>query len=374
VLTASTGGALPSLFSPVELGALRLDNRIVMAPMTRGRASADRVPSALAQAYYGQRASAGLIITEATQISPEAGGYPNTPGIYRKEHAGAWRRVVDAIHARGGTVVLQLWHAGRIADPQSLPMGGPPVAPSAVAPAGEFFTPRGRRPLVTPRALEQSEVATIVTQFAGAARLAREVGFDGVDIHAANGYLIDQFLRDGSNRRTDGYGGSPSRRVRLLLEVTEAVCAVWGAERVGVRLSPLLAENDMHDSTPAATFGLAAGALASLGVAYLHVVEPGPGHPKATTEGQEIVRTMREVFGGRLMVDGGLDRRSAELALARTGADLVAFATPFIANPDLVERLAAGLPLAVADRATFYQGGSRGYIDYPAYAQSRAAL
>jgi len=360
----------PSLFSPVTLGALRLANRIVMAPMTRSRAGADRVPSPLAPAYYGQRASAGLIITEATQVSGEAAGYPCTPGIYSADQVSSWRRVVEAVHARGGQVVLQLWHAGRVCHPSSMD-GRLPVGPSAVAPSGEIFTPLGRRPFVAPRALAGGEIQGLIAEFAEAARLARDAGFDGVDIHGANGYLIDQFLRDGSNQRTDRYGGPPSNRVRLLREITEAVCGVWGSDRVGVRLSPLHAENDMRDSDPAATFAHAARALESIGVAYLHVVEPGPGHPKSTAEGQSLVRLLRRMFSGALIVDGGKDRYSADAALAATDAELVSFATPFIANPDLVERLARDLPLSSPDPTTFYTGGSRGYADYPPYGITR---
>ena len=290
-----------SLFSPLELGSLRLANRIVMAPMTRSRAGRDRVPSPLAPAYYGQRASAGLIITEATQISVDAAGYPCTPGIYSAEQVASWRRVVEAVHGRGGRVVLQLWHAGRVCHPSALD-GRAPVGPSAVTPTGEIFTVHGRRPFVTPRALEVGEIQRMIAEFAEAACRARDAGFDGVDIHGANGFLIDQFLRDGSNRRTDQYGGPPSNRVRVLREITEAVCAVWGPDRVGVRLSPLLPENDMRDSDPGATFTQAARALESIGVAYLHVVEPGPGHPKSTAEGQRLVHSLRRIFSGALIV------------------------------------------------------------------------
>lgn len=359
-----------SLFSPVNVGSLRLANRIVMAPMTRSRADADRLPSPLAPTYYGQRASAGLIITEATQISAEAAGYPRIPGIYNEAQVTSWRAVVDAVHARGGKVVLQLWHAGRVSHPLSL-NGRVPVAPSAIAPAGEIFTTLGRRPFVVPRALETVEIRKLVGEFAEAGRRARDAGFDGVDIHAANGYLIDQFLRDGSNRRTDRYGGSPANRARLLREVTEAVCGVVGADRVGIRLSPFHTANDMRDSDPNATFTHAARVLEGIGVAYLHVVEPSPGHPKATSEGQALLRAVRRIFSGTLVVDGGNDRCTAEAALGATDAELVSFATPFIANPDLVDRLARGLPLSSPDPATFYAGGPVGYADYPVYAINR---
>ncbi|MGH7499290.1 MAG: alkene reductase, partial [Gemmatimonadales bacterium] len=283
------GGTNPSLFGAVDLGAYRLANRLVMAPMTRSRATPDHVPSALAPVYYAQRATAGLIVTEANHVCAGGAGFPNTPGLHRADQAAAWHRVTRAVHARGGRIVLQLWHAGRMSHPANLPPGLLPVAPSAVAARGEIFTFEGRLPLVTPRALTTGEVEEIVAQFAHASRLALAIGFDGVDIHAGNGYLIDQFLRDGTNRREDRYGGARENRARLLLEVTAAICDIWGPERVGVRLSPLHPGNDMHDSDPAATFGYAAAALDRLGVAYLHVVEPGPGHPSASDEGQYLV-------------------------------------------------------------------------------------
>jgi N-ethylmaleimide reductase len=247
------------------------------------------------------------------------------------------------------------------------PEGRLPLAPSAIAPRGQLFTHHGRQPFVTPRALELGEIPVLVEQFARAARLAKAAGFGGVDIHAANGYLIDQFLRDGSNQRSDGYGGTIAKRARFLLEVVEAVAAVWGVESVGVRVSPLGSYNCMHDSDPAATFGYVAKALRCLGVGYLHVAEPGLGHPLARAEGRELVCALRRAFAGRFIVDGGRDRYTAESYMKEVGADLVALATPFIANPDLVERLARGLPLCSADPDTFYSGGPRGYIDYPVY-------
>lgn len=359
-----------SLLSEVELGGRRLANRVVMAPMTRGRASADHVPSPLAPLYYAQRATAGLIVTEASHVSSGAAGFPNTPGIHRADQAAAWARVAQAVHARGGQIMLQLWHAGRISHPANLPPGMLPVAPSAVAPRGQIFTPEGRLPFVTPRSLTTAEIQDVVAQFAAAARLALSIGFDGVDIHAANGYLIDQFLRDGSNRRADGYGGRPENRARLLIEIAEAVCRECGPERVGVRLSPLHGGNDMHDSDPAGTFGCAAKELNRLGVGYLHVVEPGPGHPSASEVGQRLVGLVRQVYRGTLIVDGGCDLASAEAALLAADADLVAFATPFIANPDLVERLAWDLPLSSPQPDVFYEGGCRGYTDYPSYQSS----
>jgi N-ethylmaleimide reductase len=357
----------PSLFSTVDLGPYRLTNRVVMAPMTRSRATTDHVPSALAPLYYAQRATAGLIVTEASHVDPGGVGFPNTPGIHRTDQAAAWQRVARAVHDKGGRVMLQLFHAGRISHPANLPPGSAPIAPSAVAARGEIFTPEGRLPLPAPRALTTAEIPEIVAQFADAARLALALGFDGVEIHAANGYLLDQFLRDGSNRRDDRYGGSRENRARLLLEVAATVCGIWGPGRVGVRLSPLHPGNDMHDSDPAVTFGCAAAALDRLGVGYVHVVEPGPGHPSASPEGQRLVRLLRRLYRGLLIVDGGRDLASAEAALTGASADLVAFATPFIANPDLVERLAQGWPLSSPDPESFYGGGCLGYTDYPPY-------
>jgi N-ethylmaleimide reductase len=355
-----------SLFSPIRLGALALPNRIVMAPMTRSRAGAGNVPTEVSATYYAQRASAGLIITEAAHVSPEGVGYPGTPGIHDQAQLIGWREVTRAVHAQGGRIFVQLWHVGRVSHPCMQPGGALPVAPSAIAAQGALVTRLGLQEFVRPRALLAEEIPGIVQQFAEAARLAREAGFDGVDIHAANGYLIDQFLRDGSNHRLDEYGGSVQNRARFLLEVTAAVASVWEKGSVGVRLSPLSPYNSMHDSDPVGTFGYAAAALDRLGIGYLHVAQPGPGHPLASPEGVEMLRTLRSLFRGCLMVDGGRDELSAREVLDAVGADLVAFATPFIANPDLVMRLEQGLPLASPDPSTYYEGGTRGYIDYPA--------
>jgi len=358
---------LDPLFSPARLGRHILRNRVVMAPMTRGRAGVGRVPSPLAVTYYAQRASAGLLITEGAHVALEGVGYPGTPGIHTEEQAAAWRAVTRAVHAAGGRMYIQLWHVGRVSHTSMQPSGGPPVAPSAIALDGRIYTETGLRPITAPRALDRAEIQAVVGQFARSARLAHDAGFDGVDIHAANGYLIDQFLRDGSNRRTDEYGGSIPNRARFLLEIFEAVSAIWGSQQVGVRLSPVHPYNGMHDSNPLPLFCHVAESLGKLGAGYLHVVEPGPGHPDATPEGHQLIRALRAVFPGRLIVDGGHDRVSAEAALAELGADFVALATPFIANPDLIERLARRLPLAVPDRALYYEGGERGYIDYPSY-------
>jgi N-ethylmaleimide reductase len=362
---AALGGPL---FAPLRLGGLLVPNRIVMAPMTRSRAGADGVPSPSVAIYYAQRASAGLIITEGAHVAPEGVGYPGTPGIHTDQQVAGWREVTTAVHARGGRIFVQLWHVGRISHPCMQPEGKPPVAPSAIAAEGQLFTRHGRLPFVTPRALETEEIPLLVSQFEHAARRAREAGFDGVDLHAANGYLIDQFLRDGTNHRADRYGGSIANRNRFLLEIIEAVSAVWGRDAVGVRLSPMNPYNSMADSAPEDLFASLAAELHRLGIAYLHVAEPGSGHPNATPAGLQLVRTLRATFKGCLLVDGGRDKASAERAMAAVGADLVALATPFIANPDLVDRLQLDLPLAAADPATFYTGGPRGFTDYPCHA------
>src|SRR4029077_16303117 len=268
------------IFSPFKLGPLQLINRVVMAPMTRNRAGRGNVPGLLTATYYAQRASAGLIISEATQISPQGVGYPGTPGIHSAEQIAGWKGVTDAVHAAGGRIFLQLWHVGRISPPSLQPDGALPVAPSALAPAGQAWTLDGMKPYVTPRALETAELAGIVAQFRQAAANAKAADFDGVEVHAAHGYLLDQFLRDSTNRRTDIYGGPASNRARLLIEVMAAVAGEWGAGRVGVHLSPTnLAFNDISDSDPAATFATVVGMLDRLGLAYLHMVEPGPADP-----------------------------------------------------------------------------------------------
>jgi N-ethylmaleimide reductase len=358
------------LLTPVRLGDLELPNRVLMAPMTRNRAAAGNVPTELNATYYAQRATAGLIVTEATQVSPQGVGYPGTPGIHTDAQVAGWRLVTRAVHQRGGRIFLQLWHVGRISHPDLQPDGALPVAPSAIAPAGESRTAAGPKPFVTPRALEAGEIPGVVRQFAEGARRARDAGFDGVEIHGANGYLVDQFLRSGSNTRTDRYGGSPANRARFLLEVTAAVSDAWGGGgRVGVRLSPISAFNDMRDDDPEATFSHAAAALGELGLAYLHVVElrpVAPGQPYLTP-------ALRRAFGGPLIINGGLDRDSAEAALRNGEGDAAAFAVMFLANPDLPERFAAGSPLNELDRATMYGGGAKGYVDYPALDAAPAA-
>lgn len=355
------------LFTPVRLGSLDLPNRIVMAPMTRSRAGEGNVPTALTVEYYAQRASAGLIITEATQVSDTAQGYPSTPGIHTNAQAAAWRRVTEAVHSKGGRVFVQLWHVGRISHPMFQPNGALPVAPSAIAAKGELYTAEGMKPFPVPRALETAEIAGIVRDFAEAAKRAVfDAGFDGVEIHAANGYLIDQFLRDGTNKRTDAYGGSIENRARFLLDVTEAVVDAIGAERTGVRLSPNGTFNDMSDSDPAALFGHVAKALNPFGLAYLHVIEGIDGAMALPAGAAPVAADLRRAFKGPFMINGGYTRKAGDAALATGEADLVSFGVPFISNPDLPARLKLGAPLAEADRTTFYGGTEKGYTDYPA--------
>jgi N-ethylmaleimide reductase len=359
---------MTDLFSPVRVGPYELPNRIVMAAMTRNRAGPGGTPTDLMAAYYAQRASAGLIVTEAMQITPEGRGYPGTPGIHTPAQIEGWRRVTDAVHARGARIFAQLWHAGRISHPSLQPDGALPVAPSALAPAGQVWTAEGLRDFVTPRTLATEEIPRLVADYRQAAANAGQAGFDGVELHAANGYLIDQFLRDGTNRRIDRYGGSVANRARLLLEMTEALAAEIGAARVGVHLSPTNPFNDITDSHPAAIFGYAAEQLDRLKLAYLHVVKPAPGDPIARGEPPDG-RFFRARWRGPLILNRGYDKARANAAIADGIADLVSFATLFLANPDLPERLRRGGPFNAPDRATFYGGGERGYVDYPFLAE-----
>jgi N-ethylmaleimide reductase len=349
-----------ALFSPVQMRDLRLRNRIVMAPMTRNRAADDGTPTELMAEHYRQRASAGLIITEMTVVSAGANAYINAPGLYLPQHVEGWRKVTDAVHASGGLVVAQIAHAGRISHPLLLPDGELPVAPSAVRPEGQAFTRQGKQPFVTPRALETGEIPGIVEQFRHAASLAVEAGFDGIEVHAANGYLLDQFLRDKTNLRDDKYGGPAANRVLLTVEIAKAIAGVWGPGRVGVRLSPFNTFNDIADAHPAETFSVAAEALAPLFLAYLHVFEP----VTATANGS-FTAELHKRFAGAVIANGGHTASSAASDIARGTADAVSFGAPFIANPDLAERFAAGAPLNAPDPSTFYMGGPSGYIDYP---------
>lgn len=353
---------MTDLFTPLTLGRQALSNRIFMAPMTRNRAP-DSIPNDLMRTYYQQRASAGLIISEGSPISDQAVGYPATPGIHSDAQVQGWRSITDAVHAAGGHIFCQLWHCGRVSHPD-FHDGELPVAPSAIRPAGQAFTPAGLKDFVTPRALEINEIPGIVADYAHAADCAQRAGFDGVEIHAANGYLIDQFLRDGSNQRDDAYGGPLQNRVRFLLEVTQAVCDTVGADRTGLRLSPHNPFNDMHDSDPEATFSHATEALNRFGLAYLHVTEMDMGQPGAA--GPEFdLGILRRIWQGSYVTNGGYDKARANAAIASAAADAVAFGVPFIANPDLVERFRRDAPLNQANPDTFYGGGAAGYTDYP---------
>ena len=346
------------LFSPYKIGDLTLANRTVMAPMTRSRAIDGNVPNPIAVDYYRQRAGAGLIVTEATQVSPQGVGYIRTPGIHTAEQVAGWMKITDAVHAAGGRIFLQLWHVGRVSHPD-FHGGALPVAPSAIAATGTVFTAQGPKEMVTPRALELSEIPEIVEQFRKAAENAKAAGFDGVELHGANGYLLDQFTRDGSNKRTDAYGGSIENRVRFPLEVTDAVVRVWGKDRVGYRISPKGSFNDMSDSDPVATFSYLAGQLNKRGIGYLHVVDP------VTPAEGRVTPVLRKIFKGTYIVNGGFDAETANAAIANGDADLVAFGVPFLANPDLPIRYATNAPLNTPDQATFYAGEEKGYIDYP---------
>jgi N-ethylmaleimide reductase len=351
----------PDLFSPLIVGSLDCKNRVAMAPLTRSRAGPGNVPHILNALYYAQRASAGLIISEATQISPDGQGYISTPGVHSSEQVEGWRIVTNAVHVAGGRMVLQLWHVGRISHPSFQPGGAAPVAPSAIKPNASAFTQKGFEPIPTPRALETAEISAIVRQYAKAAQNAVTAGFDGVEVHAANGYLIDQFLRDRTNKRSDQYGGSIENRTRFLSEVMEAVTSVVGRERVGVRISPQNTQNDIDDSDPQALFNHLAKSLASRGIAYLHIIEGDTsGKPVSTFN----YAALKRLFGGVVIANNNFDRRRANAAIARGDADMIAFGKPFISNPDLVIRLFLGARLAVANRETFYGGGEEGYTDY----------
>jgi N-ethylmaleimide reductase len=352
-----------NLFSSYQLGDLTLKNRLVMSPMTRSRAVEGNVPSPLARTYYAQRATAGLIVTEASQVSPQGVGYPGTPGIHSPEQIEAWRVITDAVHRAGGLIFLQLWHVGRISHPD-FHGGALPVAPSAIAADGELLTPGGRRRMIRPRALSLTDMPAIVEQFRRGAEHAKRAGFDGVEIHGANGYLLDQFLRDGANRRTDAYGGSAANRARLPLEVVDAVAGVWGVGRVGCKISPHSTFNSMSDSNPDATFTHFVTELSVRRLGYLHVSEAIQG-PNAVPVAKRLTPKLRALFSGTLIVNDGYDAASGHAAIAAGLADLVAFGSAFLANPDLPLRLRVRAPLNQPDPATFYGGDERGYVDYP---------
>ena len=351
-----------NLFSPITIGDLELPNRIVMAPLTRNRAGEGNVPQAMGVTYYQQRASAGLIITEATQVSPEGIGYPATPGIHSQQQIDGWRKVTEAVHNKGGRIFLQLWYCGRISHPSLLPGEQTPVSASAIKPEGEAVTYTGMQPYVEPRALTCEEISGLIEQYRQATQNAQTAGFDGVEVHAANGYLIDQFLRDGTNKRDDEYGGSLENRARLLQQVIEAVSEAWQPGKVGVRISPENGFNDIKDSQPQVTFNYIAKALSGKGLAYLHVVEGD----MITGESQINYRKIKDHFDGPYMANCGYTHEKAQTALEQGDADLVSFGTLYIANPDLPERFKAGAELNTPDQNTFYGGDEHGYTDYPA--------
>jgi 2,4-dienoyl-CoA reductase-like NADH-dependent reductase (Old Yellow Enzyme family) len=366
---------MPTLFDPIKLGALELPNRILMAPLTRSRATPDgRVPTPLQRDYYVQRASAGLIFSEATSVTPMGVGYAATPGIWSDEQTEGWKPIVKAVHAAGGRMVLQLWHVGRVSDPIFL-NGALPEAPSAVRPKGFVSLVRPQKEFVTPRALETEEIPGIIAAFRRGAENAKKAGFDGVHIHGANGYLLDQFLQDSTNHRSDAYGGPIQNRARLMLEVTDACIDVWGADRVGMHLAPRMDSHDMGDSDRLGTFTYVARELGKRGLGWIAAREAqiGPdtqlvdsqGRPREARNKESIGPAIRRAFGGPFIANEGFTFESAQKALAEGTADAVAFGKLFIANPDLVERFARHAPLNVWDTTTFYAGGEKGYVDYP---------
>ncbi|MEX2465429.1 MAG: alkene reductase [Gemmatimonadota bacterium] len=360
--TLEPRAAVAPLFRPLTLGALKLPHRIVMSPMTRNRAGEGNVPTDLSREYYRQRASAALIVTEASQVSAEGVGYPSTPGIHSDDQVEGWRAVTDAVHAEGGRIYLQLWHVGRISHPV-FHDGALPVAPSAIRPEGSTFTTEGMKDFVTPRALDTDEIPRIVEDFRRGAQRAQDAGFDGVEIHGANGYLLDQFLRDRTNQRTDRYGGSVEKRMRFPLAVVDAVVEVWGADRVGFRVSPLGAFNDMSDSNPEALFGALAKELGRRGLAYLHVIvdDAFEGDPRSFDP-----LSLGELFGGAVIAASGFDAERGARVIEAGRADAIAFGRAFLANPDLPRRIREAAELNEPDPDTFYGGGAEGYVDYPA--------
>jgi N-ethylmaleimide reductase len=381
ITTPNAGIARDILFQPFQLGPYKLPHRMLMAPLTRSRArQPGNVPTPLMAQYYTQRTSAALTISEATQVSMQGQGYAWTPGIHSRDQVAGWRLVTESVHQCGGRIFLQLWHVGRISHPALQPDGVLPVSPSAIRPAGDAFIENDRGegemvPFITPRALEKVEIPYVVRQFERGARNAMEAGFDGVEIHGANGYLIDQFLCSKTNHRADEYGGSPANRSRFLKEVVEAVVSVWGSDRVGARLSPLGTFNDMGDEDPEATFGHAARMLSAFKLAYLHVVNPAIAALESKTQPDErslrMLKLMRTEFQGILVLAGGFDRDTADEWISAGRADAIAFGRKFLANPDLPERFREHAPLNRDDPSTYYGGGEKGYIDYLTLAQQR---
>src|SRR4051794_21894262 len=353
------------LFETYKLGPITLANRFVMAPLTRNRAVPGTfVPGALAADYYAQRASAGLLVTEASQVSQQGQGYQDTPGIYSKEQVAGWRKVTDRVHERGGRIFIQIWHVGRISHTSLQPNNGAPVAPSAIRAKGKTFVNGIFTEISEPRALELSEISGIIDEFRRGTANALAAGFDGVEIHGANGYLLDQFAKDGTNKRTDAYGGGIENRAKLMLEVSKVVAAEAGAERTGIRISPVTPANDVSDSNPQPLFDHIVEGLNAQKLAYIHLVEGATGGPRDVAPFDYA--SLRKRFAGAYVANNGYDFELATKVLAANQADLIAFGKPFIANPDLVERLKKGAPLNEWDKATLYGGGAKGYTDYPA--------
>jgi N-ethylmaleimide reductase len=355
------------LFEPLQLGDLKLPNRIAMAPLTRNRAmSAGRVPSEMAPLYYAQRASAGLLITEASQINPQGQGYAWTPGCYSDEQVAAWRDVTKAVHEKQGHIFLQMWHVGRISHTSLLPGGASPVAPSAIRANGKTFIESGFVDVSEPRALRIDEITGIAADYAHAARACQRAGFDGLELHGANGYLVDQFMRDSTNKRTDAYGGSIENRLRFALQMVDTLLGVYPASRIGFRIGPVSPANDISDSNPAALFGALIAELSKRKLGYIHVIEGATGGPRDNAPFDYAA--LRKNFSGAYIANNGYDRKLAIEAVAAGRADMVAFGKLFISNPDLVERLRIDAPLNELDMSTLYGGGEKGYTDYPAMA------
>jgi N-ethylmaleimide reductase len=358
---------MPNLFDGFDLKGLALPNRIAMSAMTRTRATDDGIPTDLMRDYYVQRASAGLIVTECTQVSDQGHGIIRCPGLHRDDQVAGWRRITDAVHAAGGRIYCQLWHCGRVAHP-GMRGGEPPVGPSPIPATGDFFLPSGRVDFPVPRELAIAEIPGIVASFAQATRNAREAGFDGVELHGANGYLQDQFLQDGSNKRTDAYGGPIENRARLMLETAAAMIGAWSAERTGVRLSPSSFLYGVDDSDKLATFGHVVRALDAMRIGYLCLLEPNAKDAERGVQIRQVAATFRPMTSVPIIVNTGFDKAKADTVLAAGDADLVAFGVPYIANPDLVARLHADAPLNKPDPSKFYGEGPQGYTDYPSLA------
>jgi N-ethylmaleimide reductase len=355
---------MTTLFDPIALGSLNLKNRMIMAPLTRGRAGQSRVANDLMAEYYAQRAGAGLIISEATAVCPQGYGWPGAPAMYTDEHVAGWAKTTEAVHKAGGKILLQLWHMGRVSHPD-FQGGDKPVGPSAIAAQGEAHTPDGKKPYVEPRPLATAELEDVRADYVRAAEMAIKADFDGVEIHAANGYLLDQFLREGSNKREDDFGGPIENRIRFPLSVVESVADIIGAGKTGVRISPSNPFNDMSDSNPQALFTAFARALNPLSLAYLHIMEPIDEAARFYNPDVYATPVIRESYDGDVVVNGSYDKASGNKALAEGKADAVAYGVPFLATPDLVERYKRGAPINEPDPDTFYTVGAEGYTDYP---------